>query len=321
MAHALLESVRPLSVPVSNFQLIMNKLLIAALAIALPMAAHATNYTYTFSDTSDGTSSTLGSLAHGTAYTWGFTSASLGSGGNLSTLESAVSAGSQVVTSATLTLTGISDWTSEAKDVLYVDILNGLAAGAKQTTYMPALTNGDTTYYGDDPFNPNSKLSSYNPASGGSVVAYNSTLGNYNSNLVGTAGHLAFQSAVTNAALSYSIHGHAVTGQTGTSLIAPTGVTQPGTFSAANTTSTFTVSIALTQQNLNLLTDFLASDAGGSSVFGLGFGPDCHFYDTGISLKLYTSSVPDSGSTALLFGLAAIAVVAVAGKTKKALAL
>jgi len=283
----------------------MKKLLGTALAIALPVMAMAN--VYTFSDLSDGTNSTLSSLAHGTAYTWGFTNASLG-GTSLSGLESAIHSGSQVITGATLTLTGIHDWTSESHDVLYVDILNGLSTGVHSTSYMPQVTND--TVYGDDPFNPNSKLVSYHNG----IVSYNPAYGSYNTLLTNTPGHVAFQSAQTGATILAS------SATTTSSHYNPVG--DPGTFTAVNTTASFTISYNLSTANLWLLGSFLSNDAVGGSTagqdLGLGFGPDCHFYDSGIKLTVTTGSrVPESSETLGLLGLSLALLAALAGKSKR----
>lgn len=37
--------------------------------------------------------------------------------------------------------------------------------------------------------------------------------------------------------------------------------------------------------------------------FALGFDPDCHFYDKGVSLEVYYANVPDASSSALLLAL------------------
>ncbi len=300
----------------------MKKLLITALALVLPLAAIAN--TYTISDANpikvggkqvgggDGDNSTLDSLSHGTAYTWGFTNASLG-GQSLSALETSIHSGSQVIKSATLTLTGISDWTTEAKDVLYIDILNNLSSGVKSTTYMPQVNND--TVYGDDPFNPNSKLVSFNKVTG-KVVNYSSTLGSYNTLLTGTSGHVKFQSAQPGALIQAS------SATTTSSKYNPAG--DPGTFTAVNTTSAFTITYDLTTANLALLQSFLGSDAVGGStageVLGLGFGPDCHFFDTGVTVCITTGpgrGLPDGGMTFGLLGLSFGVLAALARKSRR----
>src|ERR1035438_6476158 len=89
-----------------------RKLFVAVTVLALPLAGRAG--TYTFQDTS----SIVENLTHGTAYTWGLY------GGTFNALETAVGKDGQSITSATLTLTGIYDWTIEPADVLYVNLLN-----------------------------------------------------------------------------------------------------------------------------------------------------------------------------------------------------
>jgi len=76
---------------------------------------------------------------------------------------------------------------------------------------------------------------------------------------------------------------------------------------ATNITFTFTTA------QLGALTSYImnggATDsATGYADFGLAFDPDCHYYNTGIELKIVTQPttrnyVPDGGITAALFGL------------------
>ncbi|MGD1030312.1 MAG: VPDSG-CTERM sorting domain-containing protein [Opitutaceae bacterium] len=266
----------------------MKRFCSVAIAVLLPLAAHAT--TYTFSDTQDETSSVLDDLNHGTAYTWGITNSSTSSGVNtLTALENAIHSGSQKVSTVTLTLTGISDWTTEPDDVLYVDILNGLEAGSRSTDYDNSPLTDDTSY-GSDPFDP------YNDSN--TATNYNeleSTLSGNPSNPVTFIKPGSGSAALIQAS-------SATSGWTPPS-------NDPGTFTAVNTTNTFTVTYTLSTANDALLASLLGSDASGGAtagdVLGLGLGPDCHFADTGISLTINTSaSVPDNGATLALLGLA-----------------
>ncbi|OHE81379.1 MAG: hypothetical protein A3G75_14075 [Verrucomicrobia bacterium RIFCSPLOWO2_12_FULL_64_8] len=48
--------------------------------------------------------------------------------------------------------------------------------------------------------------------------------------------------------------------------------------------------------------------------FGLGFDPDCHYWNTGVKLKIWTDSppnVPDNAATLILFGIGFIATVGI----------
>jgi hypothetical protein len=275
----------------------MKRFCALAIAALLPLAAHAT--TYTFSDTQDGTSGTFNSLTDGTAYTWGFTQSSMTTANTLAALETAIHNGSQSISSVTLTLTGISDWTVEPYDVFYVDILNGLQTGAHSTSYY-SYSGADTTAYATDPFNTGSTA---------------------NGQLLGVSGHVTFLST-TAAPSSYSsalIAGASVTSGGGWTNPTTSPYVNPGTFSALNTTATYTITYTLSGANDALLKAFLGNDATGGTtagdVLGLGLGPDCHFNDTGISLTINTKSVPDNGMTLALLGFA---LVGLAGYARKA---
>jgi hypothetical protein len=45
--------------------------------------------------------------------------------------------------------------------------------------------------------------------------------------------------------------------------------------------------------------------------FGLGFDPDCHYYNCGVVLNITTSRVPDSGATMILLGAGLLALCGV----------
>jgi hypothetical protein len=87
----------------------------------------------------------------------------------------------------------------------------------------------------------------------------------------------------------------------------------------AGTPETLTYSL----KDLGLLDDFETYVADGR--VGFGFDPDCHYYNTGISLKIYTTSektppgsVPEPGSMALLLtGAAPVAGMVIRRRVKK----
>ncbi|MBL9205310.1 MAG: VPDSG-CTERM sorting domain-containing protein [Opitutaceae bacterium] len=70
--------------------------------------------------------------------------------------------------------------------------------------------------------------------------------------------------------------------------------------------------------DLALLTSYLSDPtASNRAAFGLGFDPDCHYYNDGIKLIIYTEkiSIPDAGSTVLMLGLGLGALVAIRRRT------
>lgn len=220
-------------------------------------------------------SSTLENLAHGTAYTWGLDLTQMG------LLESALHHGEHL-DSATLTIYNIYDWKANEKDVLYVNLLNNLRSGVHSYTYNSAPSQNDTTY-GSDFFNTAST-------------------------------HLQYQADVANSLLvysgSYDDHGYTDTHNN--------FVAMPGTWGdpAGGRATNFNLVINLTPANLTVLNQFLATDYNHLSTtndLGLGFGPDCHFFDKGVKL---TVNVPDAGNTLALLvaGLAAIAGMITSGR-------
>jgi hypothetical protein len=76
-------------------------------------------------------------------------------------------------------------------------------------------------------------------------------------------------------------------------------------------------SFSLTAFDISVLTSYIGDGNGGSGTadFGLGFDPDCHFYNDGVSFTICTEkdvhSTPEGGVTAalFLFGLAGVASV------------
>lgn len=77
---------------------------------------------------------------------------------------------------------------------------------------------------------------------------------------------------------------------------------------------TFDFVYNFTGTNISLLTSYLVdATANGKSAFGLGFDPDCHYYNDGIQLDITTApkNVPDNGLTLCLLGLGLISLAAV----------
>ena len=233
----------------------MKRLLIAALVLSAPLASYATSYSYSTTG--------LESLTHGTAYTWGAVS-----GGSSSALDSAIHSG-QKLTSGTITITGLYDWTVESLDVLYVDILNGVQAGVGSKVYDASLDSGPDTFKGSDPF-----------VSGG-VSGYAS-------------------SGTVASGFTYS------------------AVTQVGSYTDTNgpITST-TLVLTLTGAELTTLDGYLNADYTSGADLGLGLGPDCHFYDTGVSLAFTTGSAADNSLTVTMLGASLVGLADFGRRNKK----
>jgi hypothetical protein len=69
------------------------------------------------------------------------------------------------------------------------------------------------------------------------------------------------------------------------------------------------------QNELNTLTSYILNNGN----FGLGFDPDCHFYNNGIKLTIETAAIPTAvpePTTLVLMGLGMIGVVALKRQTR-----
>jgi hypothetical protein len=339
-----------------------TRLLAAALLALVPIAGFAN--TYTFAD------SGLKSLAHGTAYTWGLSPTANSTGSTLGSLESAIKSG-QIVTSATLTITGIYDWTNEPDDVLYVNLLNDTKTGNASYEYNSNPSTFDTSFGSDvfdtltaptapiapdKPVKPTkptapaplgshptaAQIAAYNAKHAiyeAALTVYNTAITAYNAALiVYNTDHAAYELALTayNTALAnynHYVKTQAALGFEGVpqtpalgslydqsdSLLVSNTPNGPGTWTDPDhgPSGVTTLTIDFTSDNISLLDALLAGDSSTTDL-GLGFGPDCHFYDTGVSLTIDTKvpgnpfghPVPESGTT---LGMLALALAALAG--------
>lgn len=271
----------------------LKSVFFAAMAVSIPIVANAG--TYTFTDTG------LQDLAHGTAYTWGLSSSANVTGTELGALENAVKSG-QTIENVTLTITGLYDWTDEPDDVLYVNILNNVKH-----------TNG-----GNNSYEYNSNPATYDSAAGG----FGSDVFDVLSNPGHPGNHAspAQQQAYTNyedyknsqAALGFT--GVPVTPSVSAplydqnnSLIVSSTPNGPGTWTDPNKgpSGKTTLVVTLSTANVSLINNLLKTDSSTTDI-GLGLSPDCHFYDSKISLSVYTEQhyVPDGGLTVGMVGLA-----------------
>ena len=262
----------------------MKKLIALTLAAFAPLAGYSGVYTFT-------NNTTLTSLSHDTAYTWSLTDSTANTTAYTSMLND-VRNKSMSVGSACLTISNIYDWQVEAADVLYVNILAGLTSGAV-TSYAWAATNSTPeTVYGPNPFVVGTAAQIATQVTGGSHLGYTAVASDATS--------------ISNSLLKYT-GTYNMAGNPGTwsdpygSSAAFGGVKTPGT--PETTAQGFNLVINFSSANLTLLKSLLSSDTNGSGTpnVGLGFGPDCHFYDTGVTLTVVT--VPESSSTLTLVGV------------------
>jgi hypothetical protein len=255
----------------------MKRLVLSALFATAPLVAFAGSYS--FSTTG------VNSLSHGQAGVWG-----LYSGNSSSTTTSyknlltELGAQNKVITAATLKLYDPSDWKSEPKDVLYVNILKGLdlASGVDLHTYNNTPAQTDVAY-GPNAFDDSSGWRNNNAHTG-----------------------LMFDDAQpgsllksTNADMPADLPG------TWTDTAGPYGPNKGNS----------DVTITFTAANLALLEQYLRADItenlnGNSWSVGLGFAAECHYYFDCVQLDITVgnlpppppppTNVPDSGSTLFL---------------------
>ena len=74
------------------------------------------------------------------------------------------------------------------------------------------------------------------------------------------------------------------------------------------------MTIKFSQANLDLFTSLLKNDSALTDL-GLGFGPDCHFYDKKITLTVTT--VPDTSATIALLAFAMLGLAGTRRFVKK----
>lgn len=239
---------------------VVRNVLAGALTLALPSLAQAAVYTPNPSD--------LGDLDHTQAYAWKVDVNSI------KTLD---------VTSATLTLTKIYNWDANA-NILYTSLLDPRTSGPNA---MPAANmGGGSTVYAfydqadntpfDDAFSPNlswvvsttfltsrsfQQLGIAPEKAGDSNTGPGDTFDNYNSTT-----KVWSENDPTGGGGSWS-------------------AVQNGTDSNGKKLYDYTYTFSASE--LTALNSYI--DDG---WIALGFDPDCHFYNNGVSLNLTTASVP-----------------------------
>lgn len=291
----------------------MNKILTTTLVAAfLPLSGLAASYDFATKTTK------LQDMPHGTAVTWGLNNASTAtaatnptlsavintSGSNYTNLLNEINNSGKIVTSATITLWDIWDWTGETKDpadALFVNILGGLNSGVSSKAFAP-VNDGDSNSWtlAINPFIDSPTTSNdFNDRLQNSTTSYPGIL-NFNEADAANAGSLlrANRDLTTKAGIPDYVTWSDPAGGSGT--------------------PDFNLVITLTGANLAFLTTLLDNDTnnGSNPNVGFGFAAECHYYMDGVTFSLTTGdappppSVPDSGSTLALLGLGMAAVTA-----------
>jgi hypothetical protein len=242
----------------------MYKLMVGVMMLAT--MSFGTTYNYNLSNPS---------LSHDSATSWGY-NLSLGSG--------------EVITSATLQLTGISDWLPDEWNALYVDLLNDAPTGLKyyHDTNMGA-TSGTWSGIGSGT-EDNFFVTSTSPAFDETVLSKFNY--NYISNTTDVLSPYYHKDSLFSSASNVTIV------KNGTTMIHSTPFSSYDDLTAPK----FNATINFTSAQLTTLNSYLSD-----GTFGIGVDADCHFKGS-FSLAMTSTKVPEPGSLSLmLLGLTSLA--------------
>ncbi len=249
----------------------------AAWALGLVLSASATTFTFRPTDTFGGDSNVndLGDLDHTSAYTWGITGTTAGSA-SYATLKSELASGRYAISAATLTIANIYNW--DARDTnnnLFIHLLDNPKTGVKRITDDPT-DNGINQGVLSDYFAGKIAGNRVN----GKWVAY------------GYANTSAGALLATGAANILLTQYHDADGP----------ATKPS----------FVFEFGSNPLGLSTLAQYISNGHTGGTTyadFGLGFDPDCHFYNNGVTFTITTNEVPDGAATSLLLALGLMGIV------------
>ncbi len=254
----------------------LRSLFFVVYACGFAASVSATTFTFRPTDTFGGDSNVydLGDLDHTSAYTWGITGTTSGSA-SYATLKSELASGRYAISGATLTIANIYNW--DARDTnnnLFIHLLDNPKTGVKRVTDDPT-DNGINQGVLSDYF--------------AGKIAGNRVNGKW----------MAYGYANTSAGALLA------TGATNILL------TQYHDADGPATKPSFVFAFGSNPSALSTLAQYIANGhTGGTGYadFGLGFDPDCHFYNNGVTLTITTREVPDPAATVILLalGLAAL---------------
>jgi hypothetical protein len=274
--------------------------LVATVVLAGPASARADVLTY-YPTGSAGTANDLGDLDHTKAYAWTIS--------GLAPVQS--------VLSASLTFKNLYNWDNTA-NVLYLDLLDNAATG----TPISSGSNYDANGLANSGGKYNSALRSIVDASGSPVTVYNDVFDSSNSLISGPKTDLTEHSFLPSATINPQFNNpydNAATYNTSTGtgdlawLKAQLGAAIPhadadlnysgtvGWVVTGNSSTGYNYTYNFTSGQLTALASYINNDG----TISLGFDPDCHFFNDGVSLTMTTQSfttqaVPEPASLMLL---------------------
>jgi hypothetical protein len=257
-----------------------NKCQVAVLIImfctALIVRTSANTFSYSPLDSWSGDSNhyDLGDLSHSNAYIWGINAGVLQNG---AALKDQLNNGYHI-TSAYITITNINNWdVRDTNNHLFFDLLDNPLAGVHA--------------YTDDPYD--------NGINQGTISDYFS--GKISTNYINSSyGWRAYGVSTNGTILSGVANSGAVT-----QIVYQNGQNwYHDSDSAAHT-----ITVNFDSSILGTLATYITNAHMGSNAadFGIGFDPDCHYFNDGIKLTIVTEKnrppcVPDGASTVLLVG-------------------
>ncbi len=246
------------------------------MSIGLAGVAHASTYSYQYAPDKD-----LSDLNHADAYILGISD---------TTLQTELKTGYQI-TGFSITFKNIYDWKAGEDDHLYMDLLDNTLKTGTADKANGEIKNGKWT--GSTTL---TTISNENP---------NPTVAN------GDYFDIPHKTAhVVNGKTTYTMDKTLNTSTVGyTNSVDLTTWSDPKGGSARNfnLTESWTLGHASDGMVLNLLQNYI-TDANDSShnMFGLGFDPECHYFNDGVCITIITApcrTVPELASTLMLLGL------------------
>ncbi len=270
---------------------------VLALGLSAPSVASANILTYTPPVGSSGQAD-LNDLDHYFMYAWRIQDGT----GAASAPDTATSAFTgRTVTSAVLTFNNLYNWAAEP-NALYITLLDtSYAIGASLNADGDPATTGNVQGWGDSTLPDLNQVTYYQDIASGTTSAQISNgFSNGTANfLVSSSTNKTFLTAQAFPALGadFPLNG---TYAVADPLVNDVNLGSGWAKVASDTTNPFSYTYTFSSAQLTTLNSYIANGLD----FAIGFDPDCHFYNTGISLALTTAAsspaVPEPASIILL---------------------